>query len=98
MDTLNCVGPLRKANSTFDDLNHFSSSPLDMNRFSRHLRSLLERVCRLTAKAPSDDKDNTTFAEEDGENDTILEGTAEEESDWVSNLKQPVESLLPQLI
>lgn len=33
----------------------------------------------------------------ENENDTILEDTAEEESDWISNVKKPVENLVLQL-
>lgn len=100
LDTLNCVGPLRRANSTVDDLMQSTSSPLDMNRFTRHLKSLLDRVCRLTTKAPGDQisDDKALFGEDVGEDDTILEDTAEEESDWASNDKNPIESLLPQLV
>lgn len=82
---------MRKANSTVDDLTQFSVSVFEIDRFKRHIKGLLDRACRFAAKAPTD----PTRALEDEENDngTILEGPIEEESDWVSNEKKPVENL-----
>lgn len=97
MDNLNCVGPLRKTNSSIEDFN-FSVETLDMNRFTRHLKQLLDRVCRMVHKTPNDQTPEIRTPFDEQENDTILEDTAEEESDWIASEKQPVENLAPQFV
>lgn len=82
---------MRKANSTVDDLTQFSVPVFEIDRFKRHIKGLLERVCRFAVKAPNDSK--RTLEEEENDNGTILESQIEEESDWISNDKRPVESL-----
>lgn len=110
IDAQNCIGPLRKVNSSVDDLVQFDVSTLDMSRFKRHLSALLDRACRLASKSSSERKPDGEDAGagsepfskpgnvfDQDENDTILEGGVEEESDWINNVKQTVEDLLPQL-
>lgn len=83
---------MRKPNSTSEELTHFHVPLLDMNRFKRHLKSLLDRACRMAAQ-PADAK-TASNDDEQADNDTIHEDAGEEQSDWVSNDKRPVENLL----
>lgn len=70
-----------------------------MNRFKRHVKSLLERVCKIAAQSAGNAQ-VTADADDQHENDTITEegeGRGEEESDWIGNDQKTADNLLYKL-
>lgn len=107
---LNHIGPLKKSKSvSFEENQAVDSSTLNFDRFKRHLTGLLDRVCRLAAKGEDikgisdqsvDDLNEITNEDNSQEqNPTNLEDEnfLEEESDWISEVKETTDAIVPQL-
>lgn len=104
LNFLNYVGPLRKNKNATIDEDPIDLAPFDYDRFKRHLTGLLDRISRMCT-TPSDqrsmDVDDTFPISEslNEEDDTINENTkgeCEEESEWISDVKQTLD-VLPRL-
>lgn len=109
-DVLNLIGPLSKNKySTKEDISNIDVSSFEFQRFQRHIQSVLERICRLTAStcsfATSDLSERylDETLEEEENNETVIateesalpQNKLEEESDWVYDVQKTMD-LLPR--
>lgn len=102
----------KNKHSSMEEITTVDIAPFEFERFKRHLNGVLDRLCRSAASenrigaVDKDDALDNVFSASDAleeeEDDAAVEDTesptnkAEEESDWVCDVKETM-NLLPRL-